>query len=187
MAIIEGKITCGRCREPQYLSAYPPSVVTKGCGECRSCARERGRAYARTPTGRAKQRVWRSQNRERVNARDLARYHRQKPSGRPENTRLKTRYGITLAEYEARLIAQGGRCACCGATSNPDGRKLFVDHDHATGVVRGLLCGGCNRGIGALGDTIEGVRRAVNYLERVQQPAMPAIPALRINLLQGAN
>lgn len=49
------------------------------------------------------------------------------------------------ADYAARLEAQGGGCALCGA--KPKNRRLDVDHDHRTGEVRGLLCHRCNRAL----------------------------------------
>lgn len=60
-------------------------------------------------------------------------------------------YGLTLAEYDARLAEQGRVCAIC---RQPQGRgwDLAVDHDHATGAVRGLLCGKCNVAPGLLRD-----------------------------------
>lgn len=63
------------------------------------------------------------------------------------------------------LVDQNGACAICGGV-NKDGRKLFVDHDHATGQVRGLLCNLCNRGIGNMRDSIKLLRAAADYLER---------------------
>lgn len=53
--------------------------------------------------------------------------------------------GVTDAEYARLLAAQGGGCAICGA--KPKTRRLHVDHDHATGWVRGLLCHRCNRNL----------------------------------------
>jgi hypothetical protein len=65
---------------------------------------------------------------------------------------------------------------------------LFVDHDHATGALRGILCNLCNSGIGALGDSVEGLREALRYLENaLQNTAGLVVPKkkrlLRINLL----
>lgn len=94
------------------------------------------------------------------------------------NAHLKRKFGITLADYKAMLVAQGGVCAICGepptiALGIPTRRqgravrpRLVVDHNHETGEIRGLLCAPCNRGIGFLGDTGDGVRRALAYLER---------------------
>ena len=59
-------------------------------------------------------------------------------------TRAKA-LGVSDAEYARLLEAQGGHCALCPNT--PKTRRLHVDHDHATGKVRGLLCYRCNRTI----------------------------------------
>jgi len=57
------------------------------------------------------------------------------------------------------------RCECCGGKPNGIGR-LHLDHDHATGKFRGWICYSCNMGIGLLGDTLDSLRKAVNYLRR---------------------
>src|SRR5207249_694982 len=64
----------------------------------------------------------------------------------PMPTKRKPRaaqLGVTDAEYDRLLAAQGGGCAICG--NPPKTRRLHVDHDHKTGEVRGLLCHRCNR------------------------------------------
>lgn len=76
-----------------------------------------------------------------------------------------TKYKMTGREFQRLLIAQAGRCGICAKPLE----KICIDHDHATGKVRGLLCPGCNTGIGLLGDTAESVARAVQYLERARQ------------------
>lgn len=77
---------------------------------------------------------------------------------------LRTAYGISPQEYEALLLAQDGRCGCCRKKAETS-RSLVVDHGHGTGgKIRGLLCYSCNSGIGLLGDTEEGVQRALDYL-----------------------
>lgn len=98
-----------------------------------------------------------------------------------------TKFGLTLADYDSMLAAQGGGCACCGRRINKSGRRLGVDHNHETGVVRGILCHHCNAGIGHFADDPDLLRLAIDYLERTQQPPMRAVPAIRINLLQEAN
>lgn len=79
------------------------------------------------------------------------------------NSALKRLYGITLEAYEALLEAQDGCCAVCG-TRPTKKMSLCVDHDHETGLIRGLLCGSCNKGIGLLGDSVDGLERAIRYL-----------------------
>lgn len=82
---------------------------------------------------------------------------------------LKERYGITLEDYQKRLKKQKGACAICGHTPGPDERRLVVDHDHETGVVRGLLCHKCNVALGAVGDSIAGIQRFTKYLKRAEK------------------
>lgn len=78
--------------------------------------------------------------------------------------RLKHRYGITEAQYDVMLAAQGGTCALCPAEISQDGRRLAVDHDHETGVVRGVLCLRCNNQI-ALVDRL-GIDALKDYIAR---------------------
>jgi Recombination endonuclease VII len=56
----------------------------------------------------------------------------------------RTKYGMEQEDYDELLESQGGRCAICG---RPFGR-VCIDHDHATGQVRGLLCNLCNSRLG---------------------------------------
>ena len=64
---------------------------------------------------------------------------------------LSTRYGITPEDYERMLKQQHGGCAMCDTTVPGTGKQFFdVDHCHRTGIVRGLLCGRCNKYLGWL-------------------------------------
>ncbi|MHA2351443.1 MAG: endonuclease VII domain-containing protein [Candidatus Thorarchaeota archaeon] len=56
-------------------------------------------------------------------------------------------YGISAEEYDAMYELQGGCCAICGRHQSKMRRSLHIDHNHATGHVRGLLCGNCNPGL----------------------------------------
>jgi len=73
---------------------------------------------------------------------------------------LRSKYGITLAQYEQMLEEQRGQCYICCSEE-----KLFVDHCHSTGRVRGLLCHHCNLILGHAFDNPSILRLAANYLE----------------------
>jgi hypothetical protein len=78
---------------------------------------------------------------------------------------LKKNYGMTVEQYDALLLAQDGRCAICGTDKpykNKD--KLCVDHDHITGIVRGLLCDRCNGLLGNAFDSVATLEKAIKYL-----------------------
>lgn len=72
-------------------------------------------------------------------------------------------YGIEAGEYERMYQAQDGKCAICRWATGKS-RRLAVDHDHATGRVRGLLCSPCNRYLGYVRDNPDAYRRAAAYL-----------------------
>jgi hypothetical protein len=71
-------------------------------------------------------------------------------------------YGIDVGEYEQRMRDQDCVCAICKKDNN--GIALCIDHDHKTGVVRGLLCNTCNRALGLLKDDPTLLQNAINYL-----------------------
>lgn len=73
-------------------------------------------------------------------------------------------YGLTPEQYEAMLEAQGQRCAIC-RTDTPNGKGWQIDHDHATGRIRGILCTNCNSGLGRFKDDPARFRAAAAYLE----------------------
>lgn len=73
-------------------------------------------------------------------------------------------YGLTPDQYDELLASQEGRCAIC-RTETPGGKGGWhVDHDHATGKVRGLLCDNCNNGLGRFADDPIRIQRAIDYL-----------------------
>lgn len=75
-------------------------------------------------------------------------------------------YGITVEQYDDLLAAQDGKCAICHRTEGDAKReRLFVDHDHRTGKVRGLLCGKCNISLGGFNDDTDLLRKAIQFLE----------------------
>lgn len=79
--------------------------------------------------------------------------------------KLRTRYGMSLDEFDAMFSDQGGACAICGA-AKPGGRwrQWAVDHCHNTGAVRGILCNRCNYVLGLLRDSPVLAERYAAYL-----------------------
>lgn len=98
---------------------------------------------------------WREKNRERCRAYGRAHYARNRTAvlakhkerrtkfpGARRNDIYKCLYGITVAQYETLKYLQNNHCKLCGRP--PKTNRLHVDHDHATGAIRGLLCTSCN-------------------------------------------
>lgn len=75
--------------------------------------------------------------------------------------KLKSKYGLTPAQWDVLLVVQAGRCALCAKPLH----RPCVDHDHTTGVVRGLLCDNCNTGLGKFQDDSVALRAAAVYVE----------------------
>ena len=127
------------------------------------------RAYYSTNKERlqARRRELRLTNIEAVRARDRV-SNRAKRKANPEKYRVYMRKfkGLPLPTRPAPAS-----CECCG---QPPGKKsLALDHCHVSGTFRGWLCGRCNRSIGQLGDSIEGLMNAVRYLQRAAQSEVP--------------
>jgi hypothetical protein len=98
----------------------------------------------------------RAENRERA----------RKNSARTDADKLRNRYGLTVADFQSMLEAQGHVCAICTMKRlSSKTKRLFVDHCHTTGKVRGLLCTRCNSGLGMFAEDGLLMKRAIAYLE----------------------
>ena len=97
--------------------------------------------------------------------------YRHKPSTKQQilKNRLKTKYNMTLEQYDHMFEEQNGLCAICGQSEtrlfNGSITRLCVDHNHKTGKIRKLLCHRCNSSIGQFEDNIELLAKAIQYLE----------------------
>jgi hypothetical protein len=103
----------------------------------------------------------RARRREKINAERRQRY-REDESFRREcrNIQLKSKFGLSLEDYENLVEEQQGRCAICCLETKP----LAVDHCHNSKKIRGLLCGHCNTGLGKFRDDPARLERAIAYL-----------------------
>lgn len=82
------------------------------------------------------------------------------------SAQYKATYGISIDDYYAMLTMQEGCCAICDTHVSHTGKsKLFIDHCHTTGKVRGLLCQHCNFVLGQAKDNINVLENAILYLK----------------------
>lgn len=121
-----------------------------------------------TPTERAKKSAY--MRKYRLTSAGKAyyfRYHRS-PKGKAQKRRseIKTTYGITVEDYETKLVSQGGGCAICGSQQKT--RRLPIDHNHVTGQVRGILCEKHNIAVGVL--EASDLPEVVAYLKHWSSP-----------------
>lgn len=172
-----GMKTCCQCRETLAAVEFNKHAASKDglYPSCRSCT-NRGKRdrYAEDPES-AKARLRASYLRRRDKA--LADGRESWAKRDPEDSRhkfraghLKRKFGITLAQYDDMFAEQQGLCAIC---QNPEVdvdartgrlRYLAIDHCHASGSVRGLLCRRCNTALGLLEDDRERIRKMLDYL-----------------------
>ena len=123
--------------------------------QCLECKREYSRLLMtkkrkEDPEHNEKQRAWRKANKEKMSA-----YYRR--------DLLEKKFSMTLDDYDKMMHEQNSVCAIC-SKSCVSGRRLAVDHCHATGLIRGLLCANCNRALGLFKDMPERLIKAAAYL-----------------------
>ena len=157
---------CGASKERSKMDGPLPK-------RCPKCAKERVRKRSTS---------WQEENRERAN--QNAKKHRQKPdyptynkerkkmdrsdpmkNKRIKRTKLRSKYGLTDDQIDELFESASGRCPVCLEVFLDSGKKkACVDHDHATGEVRGLLCSACNTALGFLDDDQKRITRLASYL-----------------------
>ncbi len=130
------------------------------------------RAWKKNNPERVKELNQKSRERRRDHNREVARRHNRENAPKRFAKKL-AKYWITKEDFDRIFISQGMSCGCCHAAV-PGNRGWNVDHDHVTGLVRGILCCTCNLNIGALGDSVHGVMRAVDYLVKHYGPCSEA-------------
>jgi hypothetical protein len=156
--------TCTGCHAVKPIDEFhvDNSKARGRVSQCRACQAVR-RANNREAIAASKRR-YRERHPERIAARTRA--YQAANADRLRAKARRWRYGITADEFDARIESQGGGCAICRtplAALRPN--VVHVDHDHDSQVVRGILCGSCNRAIGALRDDPDLMRRAAAYVE----------------------
>ncbi|MGO1050762.1 endonuclease domain-containing protein [Crossiella sp. CA198] len=85
--------------------------------------------------------------------------------------RYRSRYGLTADQVDQVRADQHYRCAVCGRHEDQLPHGLVVDHDHVSGLVRGLLCSTCNALLGLARDSAAVLAAAQHYLHRAAEAA----------------
>lgn len=176
---------CSKCSQVRPMGWY--RRVTKRrdglhpqCQECERAQRqsyyqrnregelERTGRWAREhpEVGREGSRRWREANRDLLRDRKRQEYAENGEAIREllRDAGFRRKYGISLAEREELAERQGLRCSVCGTHESQLDKRLAVDHDHATGAVRALLCQTCNLGLGFFKDSPELLEKAAEYV-----------------------
>jgi len=137
--------TCTKCKEEKPVTDFYRANSKKSKNQpigykshCKPCVLQQRREFYKTPHGR-KVKIEHSWNSKGINC--------------------------TVELFEEMFKAQNGKCAICGTSKNVANKAFCVDHDHKTGKIRGLLCDGCNTGIGMLQDSDQVLEKAVKYLK----------------------
>ncbi|MDQ3574990.1 MAG: endonuclease VII domain-containing protein [Actinomycetota bacterium] len=158
---------CKKCGQSRPLEDFYRAAGTKDGlrGECKSCSsQDKRRRYLADPEAAiARVKRWQQANPERVNATQRARRAKPEAKLRERAGHLMRKYGMTIEQYDAMLEAQSGGCFICSRPPRED-ISLHVDHDHATGKVRGILCFRCNNALADFGEDPDILRKAASYV-----------------------
>lgn len=156
--LVTAKLTCTNCHRTQPVYAFysRPGAARGYEYRCRDCC-----------AGAARNR--RADNPERQRAADH-KYRASPQSKRAEfEKKLWQLYGMRVEDYARMFEAQKGRCPGCLELLRLDGNKTTVDHCHATGIVRGLLCRLCNLALGSVHESNATLDRLSQYLDRARR------------------
>lgn len=148
---------CNVCRVEKPLEAFPVGKGNKGgrVPRCKACVAE----YAK-----------RRYDADRDHVQAINKAWRDKTPDGMRTARLRHFFGISAADYDAKLATQSGVCAICGRPETKHNQSglmsLAVDHNHTTGQIRGLLCYRCNTTLGGLDEDTAIMRAMIDYLHR---------------------
>ena len=158
---------CLKCKQELPTSEFWDSKDGKNGlqSQCKKCKTKYVRKWRKENRERIaeQQKLYRMKNRDKIRGQARERGSSEEYRELHRRQCLMRCYGLTPEQHKQFYINQNGCCAICRESIPYD--KICVDHSHETERVRGLLCRKCNSGIGLLGDTVEGLRRAVEYLK----------------------
>lgn len=178
--MLNGELRCNSCRKNlPVLHFHKCSSITRGYQyKCKSCVS----FYDKNPSKeRRLKKISLVRQWEKLNPEKRIAYKKQYYEKNKEHIKQKSRdwyqsnkdnyheraiyrkYGVTKEQYNDLIVSQDLKCAICGDGTQK--KKMFIDHNHRTGVIRGLLCTRCNVGLGMFKDNPEVLSKAIKYLK----------------------
>ena len=159
---------CSKCKIDKVLGDFgknsqQKSGLNPSCKKCRP--KYSSEYYYRNKEHIAKRSAqWAKDNPKKQKV--YAKRHQAKDTTKEANWKrsIWSKFKLTPEDYTAILNSQSGVCYICRKTPEENGKRLAVDHCHATGDIRGILCDTCNTGLGMFKDNITLLRKAQEYL-----------------------
>jgi len=163
--VVDGKKRCTSCKEWLDVAQFGTHLTRIGRfrynSRCRPCDSKHATEWNRR--NREKHRLNQEAHRLAMGIKPQKKWPWKKGTREYEqNKYYRMEYGITLADYNRMLVDQNGKCAICKRS----GEKLHVDHDHATGKVRELLCNSCNTALGFLNEDVSRLSAMRKYIQK---------------------
>ena len=142
---------CNKCLKDLSFSKFGKRVSSKDglfavCKQCRSIYNN----------------AWNAANKDK--RMETCRRYRQNNPHKSREYGLKRRHNLTSSEWDAKFQSQDCRCKICGTNVSQGITPWHTDHCHSTGILRGILCHNCNRGLGYFQDNIQSLSSAIEYL-----------------------
>jgi hypothetical protein len=174
---------CTKCKVNKSLTDYHKSKISKDrhVSACKVCESKRkqdlydpikhNETYEKGKVKYlARQKVYYAENKEVIKKTSKAYYKKNKQKWLEAGWKAKgifNRQGkiFTKEDFDYELTRANQECEICHNDGNEHKKGLCVDHDHNTGIVRGILCGHCNVAIGMFKDDIIKLNQAIKYLK----------------------
>lgn len=152
---------CSKCKKEKSLSKFYKNKNKKDGLDywCKECKKDYRWNHREETNERCKK--YRQEHREK--AREYAQEYARKYPERIRKQWLKYKYGLTPKQHLQMYADQNGCCAICKRTVPYD--RIFIDHNHKTGKVRGLLCQKCNAALGMINEKIRILKSMIRYIE----------------------
>jgi hypothetical protein len=168
---------CIKCKQIKKIFEFCKNkqLVSGINNTCKICANEKSKLWRENNKEKAKEnnKNYRKTNQEKLKTLSKNWRHRNldKSKEYSRKSKMKLKFGITIEQYKIMEDIQNKKCKICAKEETAlnkfkEIKNLAVDHCHATGKIRGLLCQNCNTGLGGFKDSIENLKTAIKYLKK---------------------